>query len=56
MKPTTTISYCSSDELRAIRQPDAVADADAVSQNVRIVSKSYFERYVLETYSDFIIC
>jgi hypothetical protein len=50
------ISYCSSDELRAIRQPDAVADADAVSQNVRIVSKSYFERYVLETYSDFIIC
>jgi hypothetical protein len=27
------------------------SNADAVSQNVRIVSKSYFERYVLETYS-----
>jgi hypothetical protein len=56
MKPTTTIYRIVSDELRAIRQPDAVADADAVSQNVRIVSKSYFERYVLKTYSDFIIC
>lgn len=44
------ISYCSSVELCEIRKLE-----NTIKKNI-IVSKSYFERYVLEKYSDFIIC
>jgi hypothetical protein len=46
------ITYCSSEELKEIRK---LENTNNTIINL-IVSKSYFEQYVLDTYSDFIVC
>jgi hypothetical protein len=44
------ISHCSSRELCELQR------ANGIPKNNLIVSKSYFEKYVLDVYNDFIIC